>query len=265
MSVNSHLSNTASQIIITDAERTAINNNIASLSSKLTAHFKQGQIKERLAFGSYTRKTLMPRKADDHSDVDYMVVFDTSSYTYNPDTYLRWLREFAVAKYATSEIYPSHPTVVLELSRIKIELVPAIKTAYGDDYQIPAPSSSYSRWLTTHPNAFNSQVASKNTAEKSLIRPMIRLMKYWNAKNDYPYSSYELEQLIVNQFYYSCNNLWDYIAMFVSNLSTYNLSSVAATNKVTRLKKICADAKTLETGGYVSAAESKIAEAFPLY
>lgn len=265
MSVNSHLANTASQIIITDSERTAIDGNINALSSKLTAHFNQGQIKQRLVFGSYTRKTLMPRKADDHSDVDYMVVFDTSSYTYNPATYLKWLRDFATAKYATSEIYPSHPTVVLELSRIKIELVPAIKSTYGDDYQIPAPSSSYSQWLTTHPNAFNSQVSSKNTAEKSLIRPIIRLMKYWNAKNGYPYSSYGLEQLIVNQFYYSCNNLWDYISLFVSNLSTYNLSSVAATNKVTRLKTICADAKTLEANGSVSAAELKIAEAFPVY
>lgn len=265
MSVNSHLTNTASQIIITDIERTAINNNITSLSNKLTAYFNQGQIRERLAFGSYTRKTLMPRKADDHSDVDYMVVFDTSSYTYTPETYLKWLREFAAAKYASSEIYPSHPTVVLELSRIKIELVPAIKTTYGDDYQIPAPSSSYSRWLTTHPNAFNNQVSSKNTAEKGLIRPMIRLMKYWNAKNDYPYSSYELEQLIVNQIYYFCNNLWDYISLFANNLSTYNLSSTSATNKVTRLKKICADAKTLEASGSFIAAESKIVEAFPVY
>lgn len=264
MSVNSYLANTASQIIITNNERVAIDANITSLSGKLTAYFNQGQIKERLAFGSYTRKTLMPRKADSRSDVDYMVVFDTSSYTYTPETYLKWLRDFATAKYATSEIYPSHPTVVLELSKIKIELVPAIKTVYGDDYQIPAPASHYSKWLTTHPNTFNSQVSSKNTAEKSLIRPMIRLMKYWNAKNDYPYSSYELEQLIVNQFYYSCNNVWDYIYMFVSNLNTYNLSTTAA-NKVTRLKKICTDAKTLETSGYVSAAESKIVEAFPVY
>ena len=94
---------------------------------------------------------------------------------------------------------------------------------------------------------------------------MIRLMKYWNAKNDYPYSSYELEQKIVNQLYYSCNNLWDYIYLFVNNLSTSNLSSIAATNKVDRLKTICTDAKTLETGGYPISAESKIVEAFPVY
>lgn len=264
MSINSHLSNTASQIIITNTERSAIDANIDSLRNKLAAYFNQNQIKERFAFGSYTRKTLMPRKADIKSDVDYMVVFDTSSSTYTPATYLRWLREFAVAKYATSEIYPSHPTVVLELSRIKIELVPAIKSAL-DDYQIPALSSSYSSWLTTHPNAFNSQVSSKNTNEKSLIRPMIRLMKYWNAKNGYPYSSYSLEQLIVNQIYYFCNNLWDYIHLFVSNLSTYNLSSIDARNKVMRLKDICTAAKSLETNGYPSSAESKIIEAFPVY
>jgi hypothetical protein len=53
--------------------------------------------------------------------------------------------------------------------------------------------------------------------------------------------------------------------MFVNNLNTYNLSSVADTNKINRLKSICTDAKTLETNGSISAAESKIAEAFPVY
>jgi predicted nucleotidyltransferase len=262
MSALSHLNETASRLIITQSERDTIDGNISALRNKLFNHFNNNQIKEGFAFGSYTRKTLMPRRADSLSDVDYMVVFENSSLT--PATYLGWLRDFANAKYSKSEIYPSHPTIVLELSNIKIELVPAIKSVFYDDYQIPAPSSSYSTWLTTHPNAFNTEVRNKNTSEKSFIRPLIRLMKYWNANNGYPFSSYELEQLIVGRVYYSCNTIWDYLRMFVEGIGTFNRSATTA-NKIERLKSICLAARNLELSGENNLAENKIKEAFPTY
>lgn len=261
MSVSSHLSTTASKLIITDNERITIGGHIESLGKKIDNYFLSSAITEHFAFGSYTRKTLMPRKADEYSDVDYMVVFSNSSYT--PSTYLGWLKDFAKAKYSTSEIYQSHPTVVLELSKIKIEIVPAIKNAY-DDYQIPAPSSSYTTWLTTHPNSFNSKVTSKNTSEKSQIRPLIRLMKYWNAKNGYVYSSYELENLIVSHFYYSCQSLWDYVYSFVSGLSAYNSVAWKA-DKIKRLKDTCISARNSDNQGYPATAEAEIKKVFPEY
>ena len=266
MSVNSHLVATAGNIIITDSERTTIDGYISSLKTKLEGYFPKADIKEKFAFGSYTRKTLMPRKADSLSDVDYMVVFSNTSY--KPATYLSWLKDFAKAKYATSEIYQDHPTVVLELSKIKIELVPAITSTY-DDYQIPAPSSSYTDWLTTHPFKFGQAVTDKNTNESGKIRPLIRLMKYWNALNGKVYSSFELENLIVNHYYYSCTTLWDYVNSFISGLSTYG-KTTSNSSKITKLKDTCAEAKKLETGtAWVAAdpsgAEIEIKKAFPVY
>lgn len=266
MSVNSHLVATAGNLIITASERTTIDNYITSLKNKLESYFEASAISEKFDFGSYTRKTLMPRKADQYSDVDYMVVFSNKSY--QPATYLSWLKNFANAKYSTSEIYQDHPTVVLELSRIKIEIVPAIKNAY-DNYQIPAPASNYDKWLMTHPTGFKNTVTTKNSNEKSQIRPLIRLMKYWNALNGYVYSSYELENLIVSHYYYSCTTLWDYVSSFVSGLST-NGRTTTNSNKITKLKDTCTEAKRLETGSYFvpanpSGAETEIKKAFPVY
>lgn len=261
MSVSSHLATTASKLIITDYERTIIDGHIESLRKKIDGYFISSAINERFAFGSYTRKTLMPRKADNNSDVDYMVVFNDNSYS--PSTYLRWLKDFAEAKYSTSEIYSSHPTVVLELSRIKIEIVPAIKSTY-DDYQIPAPSSSYTKWLTTHPNSFNTKVRSKNTNEKKLIRPLIRLMKYWNAKNGYIYSSYELENLIVSHTYFFCQNVWDYLYSFVNGLSSYNPVSWK-NDKIKKLKDTCANARDYDSRSLPISAEDEIKKVFPEY
>ena len=261
MSVNSYLNNISSKLIITESERSVIDNHITALKNKLNAYFSSDKFIEHFAFGSYTRKTLMPRRADYKSDVDYMVVFKDNQYT--TSTYLRWLRDFAEAKYTQSEIYQSHPTIVLELSRIKIELVPAIKN-FWDSYKIPAPASNYSTWLTTSPNSFNSTLVKKNTSEKSLIRPLVRLMKYWNAQNGYVYSSFELEKLITDHSFYFCNNLWDYFRSFVSGLSIFNLS-VVKSGKIKRLKEICSQAKKLEDDGYPISSELEIEKAIPAY
>jgi hypothetical protein len=75
MSANSHLTDTAAKLIITDNERSVIDGHVTALRNKLDNHFASGVISGKFAFGSYTRKTLMPRKADDYSDVDFMVVF----------------------------------------------------------------------------------------------------------------------------------------------------------------------------------------------
>lgn len=259
MSINSHLSNTASKLIISDPEYAIIDGHIDSLKRKINNYFPSSVI-EHFPFGSYTRRTLMPRRADDKSDVDYMIVFrDNNNST---ATYLNWLKNFAKEKYYSSEIYQSHPTVVLELSRIKIEIVPAVKSNW-DNYMIPASASNYQNWLTTHPNAFNTLVRDKNTSEKSLIRPLIRLMKYWNAKNGYIFSSYELENLIVGRYYMSCNTLWDYLNTFV-NLMPFNSVSWKS-DRITRLKETCKSALSLEYQGYPVTAEIEIKKVFPEY
>ena len=277
MSVTTHLESLSSELIITDDERTLINRYTETIKSRMLQYYKPGLISEHFPFGSFTRKTLMPRKADNKSDVDYMVVFNPTkqvtdyfgrtTYTYyEPSTYLSWIREFVEKRYTTSEIFQSYPTIVLQLSNFKIEIVPAKKDNY-DTYEIPAPSSNYSNWLVTTPNSFNQTVRNKNIAEKSQIRPLIRLMKYWNAQNGYVYSSYELEQKIVGTFYYNCATVWDYLRTFVSGLSSLYLG-ITATSKVDRLKKICADAYSYETSLWPpsgASGEEEIKKAFPIF
>lgn len=261
MSLNSHLLATAGNLIITQSERSVIDNHIMALNVKLIWYFDSGVVKEKFTFGSFKRKTLMPRRADSRSDVDYMIVFADDSK--QPSTYLNYLKDFALAKYTTSEIYQSHPTIVLELSKIKIELVPAILSSW-DSYQIPAALNDYSTWQTTHPNAFNNQLSNKNTNDKGLIRPLIRVMKYWNALNGWVYSSYELENMIVNHYYIFCNDLFDYFKSFVSSAGTYGLSQTKK-DKVDRLKRIVNDATKLNSDGFPTAAENKLKEAIPPY
>ena len=103
MSINNYLYNLASALVLSDKEKDSINTSINTLETRLVLYFGTN-VEEKFKFGSYTRVTILPRKVDEESDIDYMVVFDNSN-NYTPQTYLDRLKRFAESKYATSEIY----------------------------------------------------------------------------------------------------------------------------------------------------------------
>ncbi|HEY8034868.1 MAG TPA: nucleotidyltransferase [Methylobacter sp.] len=255
MSVNSHLTQLASNLVLAENEKSSIATSINTLSLRLNGYFGSN-LSSHFQFGSNTRGTILPRKADSNSDIDYMVVFDTSiDGPRKPQTYLTRLRKFAETRYSTSEIYQSHPTIVLSLNHIKFELVPAI---YNYSYQIPSPASSYIDWINTNPTGTNQSIQDKNKAENYQIKPLVRLVKYWNATQGYPFTSFSLEQYIVGKYFWSCTNLKDYFYAFWSDFScTYNTPQYIK-DKVDRAKKYALNAKMYEDGNMPALAELEI-------
>ena len=120
MSVNTHLTALASALVLTETEKAGIATSITTLASRLDSYF-QKDITSHILFGSYPRVTILPRKTDSNSDIDYMVVFSTTDGQKKPQTYLNRLKNFAEAKYQTSEITQSSPTIVLSLNHIKLD------------------------------------------------------------------------------------------------------------------------------------------------
>lgn len=260
MSVNSHLTSLASALVLSETEKSGITTSISTLSSRLQSHFGT-TITNHFQFGSNPRGTILPRKADSNSDIDYMVVFNTATEGQKkPQTYLDRLKKFAETKYSTSEITQSHPTIVLTLNHIKFELVPAIDN-YG--YNIPSPASSWSEWMSTDPVGFNKKLQDKNVAENSQIKPLVRLVKYWNARNNHPYTSFSLERYIVGQSYYFCKSLSDYFYEFWSNFNYNYDDSQATKNLVDNAKKYAKSAKDNENAGYAVTAENEIKKIVP--
>lgn len=120
---NTYIVAVAKSLILTDMEEGRITTSISTLQSRLNNYFSN-DVTKHFRFGSSVRETILPRKVDEGSDIDYMVVFN-NQYQYKPATLLEKLRRFANAYYGRSEIYQSSPTMVLELNHIKFELVPA--------------------------------------------------------------------------------------------------------------------------------------------
>lgn len=237
MSVNSYLNSLASDLVLKDSEKISINISISTLSTRINNYFSD--VEEHFRFGSHTRGTILPRKADEKSDIDYMIVFN-NTIKYKPQTFLNKLKNFASYYYSTSEIKQSYPTIVLELNHIKFELVPAYKNTlfFESEYKIPAPSNYLEEWITTDPNGFNKKLTEINSNNNSMIKPVIRLIKYWNALNGYIYSSYFLEQHIINSWYFLCTNTQDYFKKVVDDLPEYGIGlSETKRNKVSNLKR----------------------------
>jgi hypothetical protein len=133
----------------------------------------------------------LPRNFDEESDIDILVVFNYSEYTYTPETYRNQLKRFAESRYSTSKVLKSHPSIVLEMNKIKFDLVPSRITGnyFYTTYQIP-DKNGY--WQNTDPKGFNEELTRVNTQYNYIVKPLIRVFKRWNSYNDYPYSSYEL-------------------------------------------------------------------------
>ncbi|CAI1685037.1 SMODS domain-containing nucleotidyltransferase [Serratia liquefaciens] len=259
MSVNSHLEKIANGAVLRDIEKQSIQRSIETLRARLNLYFPN-ELETHLTFGSYTRGTILPRKYDMRSDIDYMVVFNDKEY--KPQTYLNRLKRFVEFYYQRSEITQSHPTIMLNLNHIRFELVPAVNSLfYG--YQIPSPSNQLESWISTTPNDFNKKLTEKNTNNFSLIKPLIRVMKYWNAKNSYVFPSYDLEQNIVNMSFYSCYSLRDYVYSAIDQLYISYLMPQWKIDAVGRLKKIKNLTQQYENDAMPLTAEVEIRKVIP--
>ena len=222
LSINYRLQQLANDYYISSSspENTKILSSVTNLKTKLRSHFGN-DIKVTEEFGSYKRDTILPRFYDENSDVDLMIIFNHSVNNVNPSTYRKRLHEFADKYYPSSEAYKSKPTVVLQLNHIKYDLVPAYQefsSWSGTTTYIPESDTA---WMTTDPHGFNKELSEKNKNNNSNIKPVIRLLKAWNAKVGYPIESYSLEKEIVSQTYWGANTLEEYFFSAIDGLSIY--------------------------------------------
>jgi predicted nucleotidyltransferase len=264
MTINSYLRNLANQAILRDLEKADVQRSIAALQRRLDEYFET-ELSDHFVFGSYSRGTILPRLMDPQSDVDYMVVFSDDGL--RPQSYLDRLRRFAGARYSRSEITQSHPTVVLNLNHIRFELVPAINHWWGG-LQIPAKDSGYQSWQQTDPKDFNNTLTNANQAHANLIKPLVRIMKYWNVKAGSPFESYALEKTIANHYYgffglLASQNIKDYFFQIVDAVDVGLFAPQWKHDAVARLKLNVDRARRLEQSGQIIQAEALTGQILP--
>jgi predicted nucleotidyltransferase len=232
--INNHLKKIASELFIKkdSDERIMIEESTDEILSNLEEHFDD-EIDYTIVFGSYTRDTILPRLYDSNSDIDILVQFSDKYERLKPESYRTQLKTFAEAFYHGDIVIKDHPSIVVELNFIKFDLVPAIfdEGFFYDSIEIPGKNSE---WIETEPEKFNEELTEANTKYNSIVKPIIRLLKYWNASQGYPYYSFELESMIAKMDF-TDDNYQSGFLYAIKGLSTWDLPS-EATRKVDSLK-----------------------------
>ncbi len=256
MSVDSYLSNLGSSLVVKDSEKQSIDRSVDTLISRANAYFDG--FDGCLVFGSYTRGTILPRKADDHSDVDIMMVFDDDD-DYRPQAYINRIKKFAEGKYWNSIVHQDRPSVVLDMQHIRIEMTPGKNYGVEGWYYIPLDASA---WQLTKPNSFNSDLVRCNGNNGYKIKPVIRLMKHWNVSKNYrALPSFELESTLVEALMYkypSCSSYADYVLASFEAIR-WETSTSRVGRAITKVKSAIAH----EAAGFPYTALSEIEDVFP--
>lgn len=202
-----------------EKEEKSILTSLNTLKKHLNNWTKANEILEHHEFGSFVRETKLPKSIDPDTDIDYMVVFDSSRF--KPQTYIEKIREFANKYYSSSPVHQDHPTMVIELGNVRFEITPAVKM-YGASYpryNIPAPQQSFLQWIDTYPEEIEHSLNEANRRSDYMLKPLIRLLKYWNVKNGKILTSYKIEQYVSSHVFFECHNLEDYFMEGASWLS----------------------------------------------
>lgn len=259
MSILSYLESLAGDALHLPGEKKKVREATEKLASRIRSHFGD-QVVEQFKFGSSVRGTNLPKEYAEEMDIDYLVVFGDRSVT--PKTLVRRLVDFAEKAYPRNDVYQSSPAVVIVLSAVKFELVPARRTLTGLFHTHEIPNSSATDWMGTNPRGFEERLMQRNKECHSKLKAAIRLAKMWNAENDYVYGSYRLENIAVDASYPFDSNLRDYFCRLMFALPEGELDAQWRVERVVAAKTRLRKALELEADGNLAAAEKGLHRLF---
>ena len=225
--INNFLKRISTELLIKSNSITGINisRSLKILDKNLKDHFTN-ELHFLNVFGSYTRGTILPRQFDKNSDIDILIGFHTKDSKLKPESYRERLMKFAFKYYPSAKIMKDHPSIVIELNHINFDLVPGIfdNGIFYDSIEIPDKDGG---WMETEPAKFNKRLTDANTSYKSIVKPIVRFLKAWNANENYPYYSFELESAIVD-LNFSGDTFASGFFYAIDNLPTSSLPNVSA-------------------------------------
>lgn len=143
--------------------------------------------------GSYSRNTILRQERD----IDIMVSLSPAKYweTYKTNSAgLVYLVRNALkgsSDYAKSEVTSSGAAVVMEMSVFNVDVVPVFPRKDGG-YLV---ANGHGTWNATNPNVHANLVEEHNKQDQ-LLKPLVKVMKYWNSGNDGLLESFHLEMMV---------------------------------------------------------------------
>lgn len=180
--------------LLTDLELTDDQQKIGAIRQTALRDFLKGRFKlaeDPVLVGSYSRRTIVRRDRD----IDIMVSMDVSTYwkTYeqNSSGLVYQVREALNKQYGKSDVSTSGAAVVMQTSMFNVDVVPVFRRN-GGGYLL---ADGAKRWKATNPPYHYDLMETRNKADPNL-KPLVKLVKYWNIVNDARLESFHLEMAV---------------------------------------------------------------------
>jgi hypothetical protein len=141
--------------------------------------------------GSYSRQTIIRQDRD----IDIMASFSVAKYW---DTYkarssgmVQLVRDALNAQYGSSKVSRSGAAVVMEMTIFNVDVVPVFPRN-GGGYLVANGSD---RWKATNP-PYHYTLMKEHNERDDRLKPLVKIMKFWNNCNDELLESFHLEMMI---------------------------------------------------------------------
>lgn len=140
--------------------------------------------------GSLTRNTALR----EHSDVDLLAEIkpNENNSAARPDQVLQAVAK-AISKYDWSVSRGSIAVTVNYSNKPSVDVLPARTSSSGSSFLIPDYGN---HWQSFEPSKLDDLVKQSTNKLGSNVRQLIRLLKYWNHKNDVGLISSDIEEIV---------------------------------------------------------------------
>lgn len=175
---------------LTRAQQETASTRVGSLRGFFSSHFEMRE--PVFAVGSYDRKTICDRERD----IDLTAPFEPygeqgywDRYKHDSQSFLYWVRGRLNDHYHATRISSRQVCVKLDFTRIETDVTPCFPRR-GGGYLMPDGRGG---WMATNPPYHTELMDRANRDHDWDLKPLIRLIKWWNIANGHHLRSFHVE------------------------------------------------------------------------
>ncbi len=177
-------------------ERAAIENFFATVVEALMNHFRFN-IERCIPIGEFARETVLRHTIDKKTSIQLMILFQNDEYYENFSLMRQEMEQCISSSFSLSEDEVKHLRIPMKFGAI--QLVPSIVVDSDLGSNLFISSLKHDKWIQSNPLEFDEKINNKNNETSFLLKPIIRLLKYWNCTHGRYFSTETIELFAANR------------------------------------------------------------------
>lgn len=177
-------------------ERAAIENFFATVVEALMNHFRFN-IERCIPIGEFARETVLRHTIDKKTSIQLMILFQNDEYYENFSLMKQEMEQCISSSFSLSDDEMKQLRIPMKFGAI--QLVPSIVVDSDLGSNLFISSLKHDKWIQSNPLEFDEKINNKNNETSFLLKPIIRLLKYWNSTHGRYFSTETIELFAANR------------------------------------------------------------------